>query len=91
MRLRRERRKLILASMVASMLGKIGSVLEDHFRSFGDRNAAAIVAAVQAGGAEPVVTEMLDTEVDKAIHGIKLTIDREIARLALDTAPGGEQ
>lgn len=91
MRLRRERRKLILTSMVASMLGKIGSVLEDHFRSFGDRNAAAIVAAVQAGGAEPVVTEMLDTEVDKAIHGIKLTIDREIARLALDTTPGGEQ
>jgi len=75
------RRELISSKMVAIVLGRLGAVLEEQFRAFGERNALAIVAAMETGSREGAIADLLDDEIGRGVTAFKTAVIHELAEL----------
>lgn len=81
-KLRAASRSVIALATVNSSISRLGAVLEDHLRSFGERHAAALVAAVQGGRHEGAIADMLDVEIDRGVSAFKRAAMRELETLS---------
>lgn len=78
LKIKQTRGTLIQTELVTRSISHLGAVLEDHFRSFGERTASSIVAAVLDGKREGAIADMLDSQIDRGVNAFKKSALKEI-------------